>query len=374
MTATVAFSLDHSMADIVPAELLFGIAEHVCWDSDTGWDARRLVPFAQSCRFVFTSVRPLVRSSLRGSYPWKLERVIHSLLKSDDYRAIRSISIIVNYHECKTRCTGDASCIVAFIAMCSQFLVQLELFRGGNMLLYDVAHCVGSFPRLRYLKVGNYEGSIKFSALAAIARCCPALEILEPIIMRLDENKFVPKMKAPFRLRSLHLYGGAIDVAVMAWMCGDTLRHLILDNNCSKLLDEMEGVRKLPPQEMEYVVDAKNVLAALPRLTIRWPMHRTSSLERLLRYTPQLLHLEAEMGALPSLNCLPSSLQSLRLVIPRKYSDSVAVIAAFIASLPRERPSGFSAVISFDALPQESDLHDQLISACIAVGLCVSSS
>lgn len=187
----------------------------------------------------------------------------------------------------------------------------------------------------------------------------------------------MPEIAAPFRLRRLHLHSGDVDVAAIAWTCGasvDTLQHLILDTDYSTLLDEMENVDNLRAEEMARVARVKNVLAVLPRLTLG--SIPAPFVEQLLRYIPRLLHLETEIDELPPLNSLPSSLHCLRLVVsrPRTEGKSASKIAAFIASLPRNRPPAFNAHISFEQLPQNSDQLDRLVWACTAVGLRVSSS
>lgn len=169
----------------------------------------------------------------------------------------------------------------------------------------------------------------------------------------------IPKIKVPFRLQHLQIDSVELDAAAITWLCGssgDTLQHLIL-----KTYDNGEL-----PEEMEWIGGAKHVLAQLPRLTIR--EHPAKCVEHLLRFTLRLLHLETHVDRLPPLTCLPWSLQSLKLTRPMISSGDDG-FPVFIASLHRGRPSNVSVAVSFEVLPEDTGVLDQLVSACAEAGL-----
>lgn len=193
---------------ILPSDLLYDIGERVCWDSASGWKARRVVPFAQSCSTVFTSVRSLVRSSTR--FPTSCHRncsstsqkscvgtarpagtrvescrspscrfifepvrslvrsgirgyyspVIKLLRASNGYHIIRSIAVCVDDDDCDAICqcpTNESTCIAPFAALCQQNLVHLDLYKMSNSSLYDLAGRVDGFPCVRFLSVYSYS-------------------------------------------------------------------------------------------------------------------------------------------------------------------------------------------------------------------------
>lgn len=263
MTPTAALPSVRSLTDVVPAELLFCIAEHVCWDNEAGWDASRLVPFAQGCRFIFMSVRPLLRSSIHGYLLQPLKSGIDSLRISNDYRAIRSITVNVLDHRFNTSYAAASRCILPFVALCSNTLVHLDLPHSEDLFLYELARCVDPLPRVRYLNVGGYNAYISIGALASVARRCPALEMLMAGSLHGGGYEAIPSFKAPFRLRYLYLYAGRIDAAALAWICSassHTLEHLSLDSDYGELLEATEDTdEETDEQEMACLAALKAV-------------------------------------------------------------------------------------------------------------------
>ncbi|KZV94318.1 hypothetical protein EXIGLDRAFT_767272 [Exidia glandulosa HHB12029] len=292
----------------LPAELLLAIAEHLCWDLEYGWDSWRLLPLAQSCRYVSSSIAPLIGSSVGHYVSWS-SPLARKMRETPLYYRIRSINVWLDFHVCAapgSECAfTDTTCVAPIVALCQLNLVHLDFHLATDELLYNIASKVDALPRLRFLRVVSDSGSLSFGAVGAVTRHCPALETLCFRISLSRDGTLVPKQKVPFRLRCLRIEAGDLDAGAFAWLCSSSvgsLEHLKFEGGCSESLRDIAWI------ESDI---AKAALAVLPRLTIRF--HAKLCATHLIRFTSNLTHLTTNIDSVPSLDVLPSSLTSVHL-------------------------------------------------------------
>ncbi|KZV92912.1 hypothetical protein EXIGLDRAFT_58986 [Exidia glandulosa HHB12029] len=309
------------LTDALPSELIFRIAEDICWDLETGWDSARLVPFSRTCRYIYTSVRPLIRSSIKR---WDV------ILKAPHSPWIRSILINVRQHECGPECAMEGSkCPVPFIVRSNTTLVHLELIRCEYPFLRALATRVKGvgFPNLRYLSMTGDLAFVSSRAMIGFTSLCPNLENLVAMSLTPEWINLRRHSAAPFHLRRLHVDAGELDYPIFAWLSGTyrprkdsptvptTLDHLALGMfECNTL------------EDMDWLPHAKDFLATLPRLSAF--EHTAAGLKCLLGFTPALVHLRAQINQLPPFDVLPKGLVTLQL-----DKDSASVESVMFLSL-----------------------------------------
>ncbi|KZV92711.1 hypothetical protein EXIGLDRAFT_718071 [Exidia glandulosa HHB12029] len=291
----------------LPAELLLAIAEHISWDPKHGWGSWRLLPLAQSCRYVSSSVAPLIGSSVGHHEPWPLRSALQTIHETPSYiHRVRSIAVGMGFHICGSECAREESnCIAPFVAQCQHNLVHLDLYKSTNELLHNLASTTDALPRLRFLSVGGDQVSLSIGAVVALTRHCPSLEALCLISLQSGDNIMIPKWSAPFRLRYLHLDAGYVDAPAFAWLCSSSvgsLEHLTIETDSG---EDVEGMAWLNTDT------AKKTLAVLTRLTVHF--HTSLCVAHVLGYTPNLTHLTTHIDTLPALYILPPSLIGLHL-------------------------------------------------------------